>query len=237
MRSPISIRAIIAGSIGSQMLGDASAPLQFPTVNRKGKGNSLVARPREPLPPLPPLLPIAPVPQDAVDAALKNDAVISRIDPYADYEFGAPTDETEAAPVIEPPHADLPPKSLAGLAPSAAAKDPSRVFFGGDALASTEKGLTPWAPGEAPVVTASLGDPDIKQSALAPTGRMMPVQAKRSPAKGEVTGEGARPHSPAERLGLAGAAAPRPRSVSPTRFISRRAASRCADRSPSRKSC
>ena len=90
MRSPISIRPIIAGSIGSQMLGDASAPLQFPTVNRKGKGNSLVARPRQPLPPLPPLLPIAPVPQDEVDAALKNDAVMSRIDPYAEYEFGAP---------------------------------------------------------------------------------------------------------------------------------------------------
>ncbi len=195
----------LAGSIGSQMLGDASASLQFPTVNRKDKGNSLVARTREPLPPLPALLPIAPVPQGEADAALKSDAVISRIDPYADYEFGAPTDETEAAPVIEPPHADLPPKSLARLAPSGAAKDPSRVFFGGNALASTEKGLTPWAPGEAPVVTGSLGDPDLKQSALTPNGTDDTAAGETIADKGEVTGEGARPHSPAERLGLAGA--------------------------------
>jgi len=191
--------ADITASIGSQMLGDASAPLQFPTVNRKTKGNSLIVRPRQPLPPLPPLLAIAPVPKDEADAALN--AAPSRIDPYAEYEFGAPVDEPAAADA-GPPHADLPPKSLATLAPNGAAKDPSRVFFGVDPLASAEKGLTPWAPGEAPVVTGSLNDSDIKRSALTPGAD---TAGESIAGKGVVTGEAARPHSPAERLGLTGA--------------------------------
>jgi spore germination cell wall hydrolase CwlJ-like protein len=190
--------ADITGSIGSQPLGDGSAPLQFPTVNRKAKGNSLIARPRAPLPPLPPLPVIAPVPQGETDAALRQEP---RIDPYAEYEFGA-ADEPRAADV-EVPHQDLPPKSLAMLAPGDACKDPARVYFGDAPLASAEKGITPWAPGEAPVVTASLGDPDIKQSALTPGEAQ--TEGQSIAGKGEVTGEGARPHSPAERLGLAGA--------------------------------
>jgi spore germination cell wall hydrolase CwlJ-like protein len=193
--------ADITASIGSQMLGDAAAQLQFPAVNRKGKGNSLMVRPRQPLPPLPPLLAIAPVPQNEVDAAIK-DAAPPRIDPYAEYEFGAPTDEPNAADA-ERPRVDLPLKSLASLSPTGAAKNPSRVFFGVDPLTSAEKGLTPWAPGEAPVVTGGLGDPDIKRSALTPGGDA--TSGESIAGKGEVTGEGARPHSPAERLGLAGA--------------------------------
>ena len=33
-------------------------------------------------------------------------------------------------------------------------------------MAGGREGIAPWAPGEAPVVLASRGDPDIKQSAL-----------------------------------------------------------------------
>src|SRR5665811_642709 len=65
--------ADITGSIGSQPLGDSAAPVQFPKVNRKGKGDSAISRPREPLPPLPPILAIEPVPQAELDAALKKD--------------------------------------------------------------------------------------------------------------------------------------------------------------------
>ena len=43
--------ADITGSIGSQWLGDNSAPIQFPTVNRKSKRDSLTARARTPMPP------------------------------------------------------------------------------------------------------------------------------------------------------------------------------------------
>jgi spore germination cell wall hydrolase CwlJ-like protein len=201
----------ITGSIGSQPLGDPRAPLQFPTVNRKGKGNSLVVRPREALPPLPPLLPIVPVPpQDEADAALKQDAAGGRFDPYADYEFPAAPDATAAAPDVDLPYADLPPKSLAALAPSGTGKDSSRVYFGVDPMTSIQEELAPWAPGEAPVVTApgGSGDPDIKQSALrGPDKADDATPGETIAGKGEVTGDEARPKSPAERLGLVGGAA------------------------------
>jgi spore germination cell wall hydrolase CwlJ-like protein len=41
----------IAGALGRQLLGDAHAPVQFPSVNRSGKGDALVKRPRAPMPP------------------------------------------------------------------------------------------------------------------------------------------------------------------------------------------
>ncbi len=60
----------IASSIGSQWLGDTSAPIQFPTVNRKAKRDSLSHRARAPMPPLPPVLAIKPVPEAVIDKAL-----------------------------------------------------------------------------------------------------------------------------------------------------------------------
>jgi hypothetical protein len=185
--------ANITGSIGAQPLGDGSAPLQFPTVDRKHKGNSLVARPRAPLPPLPPLLPIVPVPKDETDAALKKETP-PRIDPYADYEFGAPADVPQSA-VFEPRHHDAP-KSLARLAPGDSGDS---LYFGIDPVTSSREALTPWAPGEAPVVS---GDPDLKQSAL--NGSAAGEAGESFAGKGQVTGDEARPKSPAERLGLAG---------------------------------
>jgi len=182
----------VAGSIGSQMLGDLSAPLQFPTVNRKPKGNLLSARPRQPLPPLPPLLAIAPTLRNDADGALKQDSEVRRIDPYIEYEFGAPSHEpqsTDIAPQI--------PKSLARLVPDAAEKD--SIFF--DTGAVDAGRLRPWAPGEAPVVG---GDPDLKLSALAPNDDNDVGESVAN--KGQVTGENARPKSPAERLALSGAA-------------------------------
>jgi spore germination cell wall hydrolase CwlJ-like protein len=187
--------ANITGAIGTQPLGDGSSSLQFPTVNRKGKGNSLVVRPREPLPPLPPLLAIAPVPQDEADAALKKVTPAPRIDPYADYEFGAAADEPQTA-VLAPQHHEAP-KSLARLAPGDS-KD--SLYFGLDPLTSSRDALTPWAPGEAPVVS---GDPDLKQSAL--NGGAGDDSGESYAGKGQVTGDEARPKSPAERLGLVGA--------------------------------
>jgi len=43
----------VTSSIASQFLGDPTAQLQFPVVNRRSKRNSALARPRQPLPPLP----------------------------------------------------------------------------------------------------------------------------------------------------------------------------------------
>lgn len=78
------------------------------------------------------------------------------------------------------------------------------VFFERQPLAGEQKRLLPWAPGDAPVVVAS-GDPDVKMSALSPpTGDINIDQGESVASKGVVTGPGQRPHSPAERLSLAG---------------------------------
>src|SRR5664279_1415018 len=191
----------ITGSIASQFLGDPNAPLQFPAVNRKSKRDSSLARPREPLSPLPPLLSIEPAPQAQADAPradvlLKSDEANSRFDPYSEYEFATVPDDQLTSPDVHLSSADHSP----------ARKDGSQIYFGADPLAAVQEPITPWAPGEAPVVMAS-GDPDIKQSALAPPQPRGDDKAGETIAsKGEVTGVDQHPKSPAERLALVGAA-------------------------------
>ena len=185
----------IAASIASQYLGDPNAPLQFPTVNRKSKRDSLLARPREPLPPLPPLLAIEPVPPAQADAPPTEGEAGGRIDPYSDYEFA-----------IVPAEQPATPDRQNGAAEKAAdRKDGSRVYFGANPLAADEAPIKPWAAGEAPIVLAS-GDPDIKQSALAPPSPDADKAGETIAGKGEVTGVDQHPKSPAERLGLSGPA-------------------------------
>ena len=188
--------ADITGSIASQFLGDPNAPLQFPTVNRTSKRDSLLARSRDPLPPLPPLVSIEPVPQAQTDAPLMGEQADSRFDPYSDYQFASAPDQQAASPDMRP--------SVADIAPGG--KDGSQIYFGADPLAVGQETIMPWTAGEAPVVMASV-DPDIKQSALAPPQPGGEDKAGETIAgKGEVTGVEQRPKSPAERLALTGAA-------------------------------
>jgi spore germination cell wall hydrolase CwlJ-like protein len=70
----------IAGSIGTQPLGDPNTPLRFPTVNRKSKRDSSVSRARAPMPPLP-LAEIEPAPESAADAPLGEENVYFDADP------------------------------------------------------------------------------------------------------------------------------------------------------------
>ncbi len=197
--------ADITGSIGSQPLGDAMAPLQFPTVNRAKKRDSALARARAPLPPLPPLFAIEPAPE--AGAALNKERADGRFEPYSEYEFAYVPEGGAAAPDVDLPYADIPPTHLTALAPKAGlGKDDGRVFFGLDPLAPEQGSIAPWAPGEAPVVMASRtsGDPDIKQSALEPPVQDESKAGETIASKGEVTGLEQRPKSPAERLALAG---------------------------------
>ena len=79
------------------------------------------------------------------------------------------------------------------------------VFFGNKPIAGDRERLSPWAPGEAPIVIASV-DPDVKMSALAPPSHDIKTDEGESVAsKGVVTGPDQRPRSPAERLSLSGA--------------------------------
>lgn len=180
----------VTGSIGSQPLGDANGPLQFPTVNRKAKRDSLAARERAPLPPLPPLLAVVPPPEAVIDAAIAKDH--GRFDPYSEYEFGAVPDRQ----IQEPESAPAGGKANGG-------ENVGSVYFGANRLGGAKERISPWAPGEAPVV-AALGDPDLKQSALTPPPGAETSAGESIAKKGEVTGINQRPRSPAERLGLVG---------------------------------
>ncbi len=198
--------ADITGSIGREPLGDPTAPLQFPTVNRKTKRDSALSRARDPLPPLPPVAAIEPVPE--AEVAAREEKSGGRFEPYSEYEFPEVADRGAPAADVDLPYADIPPANLTAVAPKGvAAKDAGRIFFGADPMGLERAAIAPWAPGEAPVVLASRtsGDPDIKQSALTPP-KDGGIDAGQSVAsKGEVTGDEQRPKSPAERLGLAGA--------------------------------
>ena len=193
----------ITGSIGRQPLGDSSAPLQFPKANRKSKGDSLIVRPREPVAALP-LPSVSETEQTApaeAEAAQKDEAD-GRFEPYAKYEFLAPGDRS-LTPDVELPYVDMPPANLTPAAPPTARKDSAQLYFGIDSMAGSRERIAPWAPGEAPVVLASRGDPDIKQSAL--SSQPPENETGESVAsKGEVTGVNQRPRSPAERLALIG---------------------------------
>jgi spore germination cell wall hydrolase CwlJ-like protein len=192
----------LAGSIGSQTLGDGSAPLQFPSVNRKAKHDALMPRKRKPLPPIKVLPP--------VDAQAPADFIVGDRDNFEARIEPLPQVEAAPAPATEPdlPYTDLPPADIAKAAPTPGeGGNSAQLYFGVDPLSSLREAIAPWEPGEAPVVMmpAAPGEFDIKESALS-----TPSEATKSGEsvanKGEVTGVDKRPLSPAERLSLTGAA-------------------------------
>ncbi len=89
----------------------------------------------------------------------------------------------------------------------------AQLFFGVDTLGPTEAKLQPWREGEAPVLMPMhpSADPDIKRAAKEPALREAALkpdaksEGETVAPKGEVTGEGRRPMTPAERLGFTGA--------------------------------
>ncbi len=87
----------------------------------------------------------------------------------------------------------------------------ARLYFGGAPMGETLEGVQPWQQGEEPKVetlTVSV-DTDVTTASIAPdpTPTDRPAAAAGAggesiASKGEVTGEGRRPMSPAQRLGL-----------------------------------
>jgi hypothetical protein len=168
----------IAGALGRQLLGDAHAPIQFPSVNRSGKGDALVKRKRPGLPP---------------PAFTSNDLVpdVETELPFADLAIPAP------AAVVR----GVKPSPLAKPAPDHVATGEGRVFFGVHPLGLVNGEIKPWAPGEAPKIVRA---PDVKLSSLAPAGTDADTPGETVARKGVVTGIDKRPMSPAERLKLTG---------------------------------
>jgi spore germination cell wall hydrolase CwlJ-like protein len=194
-------------------------PLDYPAVNRTLKGNLLMPRPRAPTPP---------EPEETVPVIRKKEKQRD----YSAAEFDtAPSEPATAEPDIAmslelPPEIDA--RILAGLPaydseivstdvePDDAidVTDPAtrtaRLFFGSNALGTPGEALEPWADGAEPTLL-SPRDPDIKLAALRPDEPASSDGTKKSEgetiaSKGEVTGEGHRPKTPAERLGLTGTA-------------------------------
>src|SRR5262249_28994635 len=176
------------------------APLVFPEAAPAQKG-ALLSPGAPPQPPQPEALP-DPLPAD-IEAALHGPALpLDEAAAAAEPEAGA-----DRAGTVE--GRDAPDLSIleAAADPNPKAHD-AHVFFG----APTANGLAarePWAAGERPTLTRPRrpADSDIKLSALAPANVDPKADTGVTVAgKGEVTGEGRRPKSPAERLGLDGKA-------------------------------
>ena len=91
----------------------------------------------------------------------------------------------------------------------------ARLYFGGEPMGETLEPVQPWEQGEAPKVetlTVSV-DTDVTTASISPNptptdrpSSTVGVSGETIASKGEVTGEGRRPMTPAERLGLAVAA-------------------------------
>jgi spore germination cell wall hydrolase CwlJ-like protein len=211
----------------------AVEPLVYPTVDRTGKGDRLV--PRWGLqPPVdiavhgqigPDLRPPEErdLQQDVLDAIAHDRRAAAqpapndqpedleaavRFEPFPEHDIAL---SLEPRPEIQD---DLAEQALAGppdmsILEEAASADPTartaRLFFGSAPIASSGA-IEPWGAGEEPVLMAP-EDSDIKQAALGPADEKAQAREGVTVAgKGEVTGDGHRPRSPAEHLGLAGEA-------------------------------
>jgi len=80
----------------------------------------------------------------------------------------------------------------------------ARLYFSATPLGGPPATMEPWEPGQAPIF-----EPQEQETAVVTPSIVAPFEAPRNEtiaAKGEVTGQENRPKSPAERLGLIGAA-------------------------------
>jgi spore germination cell wall hydrolase CwlJ-like protein len=206
----------VTGSLGERSVrgqreAPTLAPLAFPTIDRSLKGDFLAALPqREPID-------AGDAPSSASIADAEIEATL-RFVPFPEYDISMSLELHPQVPgdaVSEPPEAEATQPDISLLV---ALNDPNprertaRLFFG-DLVGSSLVGLAPWTPGEEPILMVPRApDTDIKRLAALPDASLDPRSdgeaghGETIAGKGEVTGEGQRPKSPAERLGLAGKA-------------------------------
>jgi hypothetical protein len=205
-------------------------PLVYPTVNRAGKGDRLAPRPApQPSTAAPGAQTSADedaprdLQQDILDAIARERApkpatpAIDEIEaairfvPFPEYDVSLSLELHPQIPRDEPQDeaaADQPDLSLLD---EAADPDPTertaRLFFDRAPIGALPPGLERWSPGQEPVLIVPQvpADLDIKRSARDPrAGKPGADEGVTVAGKGEVTGDGRRPKSPAERLGLSG---------------------------------
>lgn len=198
----------IATSIGALLLGDSSAPLRFPSVNREDKADVLVPRKRAPLPPIEVLPPVeAKAPSDFIVASATPD-LGRRVEPLPkiDRPLSSAGSDRASSMDADVPYKDMPPADIAKAEPlPERGADGAQLYFGVDPLSSLQEVIAPWRAGEAPVVVGPDAiDADVKLTALAPHQGDDLSTGESVANKGEVTGTDQRPLSPAERLHLSG---------------------------------
>jgi spore germination cell wall hydrolase CwlJ-like protein len=205
--------AIGERSVRSRREAPTDAPTAFPTVERRLKGDFLASRPVEPTIDTTPQSPAIGPSDDEIEAAL-------RYVPFPEYDISLSLELHPQIPgdhALETAETDITQPDISLLT---AANDPDprartqRLFFG-DLAGSSLGGIVPWSPGEEPILMVPRApDTDMKRSVIA----KLPDAALSDPdlngddrgggqsvaGKGEVTGEGQKPKSPAERLGLVG---------------------------------
>ena len=196
-----------------------ASPSQPPVARKGDKAVSAVANPADAAP--------APSAADASEAVPDTMAApqAATVEPAADIAAVRPQQpDLPAAPAdvaersnVEAVITDEDPRarnaeaveSLAQLANPA--KQATRLFFGTHAIGFGQGAMAPWQPDEVPTVLAAPHlDPEIKRAALDPAALALPdpesgTAGETIAPKGEVTGEGKRPRTPAERLSLTGA--------------------------------
>jgi spore germination cell wall hydrolase CwlJ-like protein len=182
-------------STGRYGLAPAEPPLEYPTVNRSGKGDRL------------------PMAQEQAEASVTPAEAVQPGQPLPD------PDVTVLEPDVDTPAVDIPdplestqfssePTDFATEETTGPVREMARLYFGAEPLDPEVATIEKWAPGEEPtIVVPQAADPDIKLSALNPQqsaqdARAAPEGGESVAPKGEVTGEGKRPLSPAERLKL-----------------------------------
>jgi len=207
----------ITGSLRSLDDGRPS-DIEFPTVNRRLKGDLLVVPPRR-------KSTTQKESENEAEAKTDGDEALSaelqaalRFTPFPEYDISMSLELNPQIPTTEPAapvEVVSPPQDVAS--PAQEEESPSqrtaRLYFGTNPFGSDVTAIEQWAPGEEPILIAPHPpvDPDIKLSLQNPMAAEKEIEPKADSkggetvaGKGEVTGEGKRPKTPAERLGLEG---------------------------------
>ena len=220
-------RVLMPSPWGEPYAGDDDPPLQFPTVNRGAKGDrQKVLNPvdREPetakvseqdaMTASLPAPPAESEPADAPQAVTIDPA--DPVEPSVEAEASPEASEAaDMAPVDIPDPVDALVAESGGFPPPdgvESAVEMARLFFGNEPLGDEAPGIEKWAPGEEPIIVMppvgsaepAPADRDIKHSALHPAEPLDTKGGESIARKGQVTGEGQHPITPAERLKLEG---------------------------------
>ncbi len=202
--APVPIAAPQAGE-GRGAAGEGSWQREFPDINRGAKGPRLVprVRPEFYLPQPPAIDKAAPSPglhsvgPGTPPVAVAEEPTRERAEPT---NATPPLDDAAAANLDPPVSADGEQWLAGGDDPTLRA---ARIYFGTAPLGGAPATMEPWGPGRAPIFEPP--EPEMVPPANNPAPFAPPRNETIAP-KGEVTGFEHRPKSPAERLGLVGAA-------------------------------